>query len=139
MNITNDIKEVEVSIPIHILKDRTLAPLEAISMYLKDARGRTYHQIAELVNRNDRTIWTCYNRGKKKNDKPLKLEQTSEPIPLEVLRDRNLAPLEAVSTFLKETRNLTYHQIAELVNRDDRTIWTCCDRAKKKLGEVVQQ
>lgn len=139
MTITDDIKEIEVSIPISILKDRTLAPLEAISVYLKDARGRTYHQIAELVNRDDRTIWTCYNRGKKKNDKPLKLEQTSESIPLEVLRDRSLAPLEAISKFLKETRNMTYHQIAELVNRDDRTIWTCYNRAKKKLGEVVQR
>ena len=26
----------------------------------------TYHQIGQLINRNDRTIWTVYNRAKKK-------------------------------------------------------------------------
>ena len=55
-----------VEVPSEIFKDRSLSVLEAISVYLKDKIKMTYHEIAVLTNRDDRTIWTCYNRGKKK-------------------------------------------------------------------------
>jgi len=56
----------EVDIPTYIFQDRTLSVLEAISEYLKDSKNLTYHEIAVLLNRDDRTIWTCYNRAKAK-------------------------------------------------------------------------
>jgi hypothetical protein len=56
-----------VAIPSDIFRDRTLAPLESISEYLKDRLGMSFHEIAVLLNRDDRTIWTCYNRAKKKH------------------------------------------------------------------------
>ncbi len=62
-------KEKEISkeaVPLEIFRDRTLAPLEAVSLYLKDKKGMSYHEIAVLLNRNDRTVWTCYNRARKK-------------------------------------------------------------------------
>jgi DNA-directed RNA polymerase specialized sigma24 family protein len=40
--------------------------LESIVAYMKDARGLSYHEIALILNRNDRTIWTVYNRTAKK-------------------------------------------------------------------------
>lgn len=55
-----------ISFPSRIFKDRSISVLEALSEYLKDSRGFTYHEIAVLLNRNDRTIWTCYHRAKKK-------------------------------------------------------------------------
>ena len=57
---------IDIGVPLRIFQNRGLAPLEAISEYLKDEKELTYHQIAELLNRDDRTIWTCYNRAKKK-------------------------------------------------------------------------
>jgi hypothetical protein len=56
-----------VEIPSSVFRDRTLAPLEAITEYLKDHEGMSFHEIAALLNRDDRTIWTCYNRVKKKH------------------------------------------------------------------------
>ena len=56
-----------VAIPSDIFRDRTLAPLESISEYLKDKEGLSFHEIAVMLNRDDRTIWTCYNRAKKKH------------------------------------------------------------------------
>lgn len=53
-------------------------------------------------------------------------------IPVSILKDRSLSALEAISEYLKETLNMNYHEIAVLMNRDDRTIWTVYDRAKKK-------
>ena len=57
-----------ISIPVQVLQDRSISVLEAISYYLKETKNLTYHQIALLLNRNDRTIWTCYQRAKKKKE-----------------------------------------------------------------------
>ncbi len=67
-------KEGQIAIPVTILRDRTLAPLEAVSEYLKDQKGMSYHEIAVLLNRNDRTIWTCYSRAKKKHQAKISSE-----------------------------------------------------------------
>jgi hypothetical protein len=55
----------EITIPTKIFHDRTLSVLEAIVSYLKE-KQMTYHEIAILLNRNDRTIWTVYDRARKK-------------------------------------------------------------------------
>ena len=53
-------------------------------------------------------------------------------IPTDIFQDRTLSVLEALSEYLHESLNMTYHEIAVLLNRDDRTIWTCCNRARIK-------
>ena len=55
-------------------------------------------------------------------------------VPPTIFRDTPLTTFEAVVYFLKTERNLSYHQIAVLLGRDDRNIWTVCNRAKKKLA-----
>jgi len=44
-----------------------LSVLEALTVHLRDDKGMTYAQIGRLLNRNDRTIWTAYQRAKKKS------------------------------------------------------------------------
>ncbi|MBI2128672.1 hypothetical protein HYU07_00385 [Candidatus Woesearchaeota archaeon] len=58
-------------------------------------------------------------------------------IPVSILKDRKLSALEAISEYLKETLNMNYHEIAVLMNRDDRTIWTVYSRAKKKRNTAL--
>ena len=53
----------ELMIPNYILQDRTLSILEAIVEYLFNIKRLSYHEIAVLINRDDRTIWTCYHRA----------------------------------------------------------------------------
>lgn len=55
-----------ISIPSYVFRDRTLKPLEAIVEFLREHQGLTIHQIAKLLNRDDRTIWTVYHRAKVK-------------------------------------------------------------------------
>lgn len=54
------------NIPTSAVRHRDISILEAIVVYLKDIQSLTYHEIAVLINRDDRTIWTCYNRASKK-------------------------------------------------------------------------
>lgn len=56
-------------------------------------------------------------------------------VPLDIFEDRRLSVLEVLVEYLKEKRHLTFHQIAVMINRDDRTVWTCYNRAKKKRGK----
>lgn len=58
-----------LTIPTSIFVDRELSVLEAIAEYLKDVKGMRYSEIAQLLNRDDRTIWTSYNRAKEKRGK----------------------------------------------------------------------
>lgn len=55
-----------IPIPSSIFCDRSLSVLEVLVAYLKDQKHLTFHEIARLLNRDDRTIWTVYTRGKKK-------------------------------------------------------------------------
>lgn len=124
------------AVPSYIFLDRELAPLESISEYLKEEEGLSYHEIAVLVGRDDRTIWTCYNRAKKKRAERPKghlMPVNVVQIPLNIFKNRSLAPLENIAAHLKETAGLSFHEIAVLLNRDDRTIWTCYTRGQKKL------
>ncbi len=43
--------------------------------------------------------------------------------------------MESVVFYMKDSLNMTYHEIALSLNRDDRTIWTVYNRASKKRGE----
>ena len=56
-----------VIVPNKVFKDRTVSVLEALVEYLKD-KGLSYHEIGMMLNRDERTIWTCYNRLQKKRE-----------------------------------------------------------------------
>lgn len=56
-----------IHVPLSILKDRKLGVQEAIVKYLREDAGLNYHRIAVILNRNDRTIWTVYDRIRKKS------------------------------------------------------------------------
>ena len=66
---TGQRKEMILEIPLRILQDRQVAVLEAIVEYLREEKGLTFHRIAVLLNRDDRTIWTAYSRVRKKRNK----------------------------------------------------------------------
>ena len=56
----------EIKIPFSIFSNPKFSIFEAIVWYLKDELSFNYHKIAVLLNRDDRTIWTVYQRAKNK-------------------------------------------------------------------------
>ena len=62
-------KHRAITLPLSIFRDRKLSVLEVITEYLKEKKNMRYSEIAELLNRDDRTIWTSYNRAKEKRKK----------------------------------------------------------------------
>jgi len=53
-------------IPISIFKDARLTPFESIVKYLKETENLTYAEIGRQLARDERNIWTVYQRAKKK-------------------------------------------------------------------------
>lgn len=55
-----------ILIPVSVLRNLNFTLLENIVVYLKEDLRFNYHESAVLLQRDDRTIWTVYNRVKKK-------------------------------------------------------------------------
>ena len=125
----------EVKIPISAFKNDQLSSLETIVKYLRENLLLSFKQIASLTNRNDIALAVSYRNARKKLEAKFVVAEISPySIPVSILQDRNLSVLENIVSYLKDTFGLAYHKIALLLNRDDRTIWTVYQRAKKKKG-----
>ncbi|MBU4284112.1 MAG: hypothetical protein KJ968_03325 [Nanoarchaeota archaeon] len=124
------IKE-QVFFPVSVL-NKKLTILESVVKYLKEEKEFSLRKISEVIGRDERNIWHIYNRTRKKYPKKFVIKKTKFWIPVEIFSDKKLSALEAIVSYLKEEFSLTYHEIALLLKRDDRTVWTVYQRARKK-------
>lgn len=105
-----------------------ISPATALVKYLKDTKNKTYSDIAKELNRNERTIWTLYNKAKKK----LRVEQSKYLIPLQIFENRSLSILENLVSYLTACCKLKPKKIAGLLNKKAPTIYTTINRARAK-------
>ena len=126
--------ETKILVPTTIFCDRSLSFLESLVEYLKEQLKLTYHEIAELTNRDERNIWTLYDRARKKREEkePSAKKAPIVQIPLSVVTDRSVSILEVVVEYLRDKARFTNHQIAVILNRSDKTVSTVYVRTKKK-------
>ena len=103
----------------------------AILKYLKENKGMAYYEIAQLLNRDDRTIWTAYKKAQDKHPQALEVKESEISIPISILNNRDYTILESTVIYLKE-KGLSYAEIAKLLNRDQRNIWTIYAHAMNK-------
>ncbi len=129
-DIINKIEE-ELIIPCSIFS-KNLSPLETVSKYLKENLQLSFQEIAKLINRSQKTIWQAYSFSKKKYPEELVVTDTKYNIPVSELKNRHFSLLELIVSYLKSKFNLSYHQIGQLLQRNERTIWTVYNRAIKK-------
>jgi len=67
-----------IDIPSFVFKDRTLSVLEVMVEYLRDNKKMKLHEIALIINRDDRTVWTVYRRAKLKRKGIIKRSQNEQ-------------------------------------------------------------
>lgn len=53
-------------IPARIFNNKGLSVLESIVVYLKEERSLRFREIGKLIQRNEKTVWTVYKRGREK-------------------------------------------------------------------------
>lgn len=126
------LSEKETLIPVSIFTSK-LSILETIVKYLRE-NNFNFHQIGELIGRDERNVWHIAHTAVKKYPQPFTPEDSQFFIPVSIIHKRKYSALESVTRFLKDEFNLPYHEIATILNRDQRTIWAVYNRSKKKDG-----
>jgi|GEM_PF-2042048 len=110
--------------------------LESVISSLKQKKLRN-KEIAEILNRDERNIWTIYNNAIKKTKwKEEKSDKEKILIPISIF-SKQLGGLEAVVKYMKENLHLRYKEISDLLERDQRTVWTAYHKSREKMPEPI--
>ena len=121
-----------VFIPVSIFSNNALSCLEATVKYLRENEKLSNNETARLLGRAQTSVWITYRNAAKKLAKQFTPLAQDLLIPTEALSS-GLSALESISFYLNQKYAMSYSRIAKLLNRDQRTIWTVCNRARKKL------
>ena len=130
--LDKDGEQAQLKIPVSILRNRKLSSLGLIIKFLREEAGLSNGEVASQLKRSHQVCWTTYNNTKKRLPNRLSFEFSEFDIPVQIFRDMRYSVLESIVVFLKGEFNLSFHEIAILLSRDDRTIWTVYSRAIKK-------
>jgi hypothetical protein len=126
------LEEKETLIPSCVF-NKKLSAFESVVKYMKENKGMANKEIANVLSKSQKSIWQTYNQAAKKYAKRLEIMDSSYHIPVSIFR-KPFTILEAIVKHLKEQAGMNYHEIALLLKRDERTIWTVYDRARKRNG-----
>ena len=124
-------KPVENNIPLSVFSTEKLSTLEIIVKYFKENLNKKYHEIALIVNRNDRTIWSTYSNSLKKFKGPLFVKE-SDIVPVSIFSSRKKSVLESLVVYLKDDLRHSYTKISHLLKKDYQTIYTSYRRGISK-------
>lgn len=116
-----------------------LSPSEALCMFLKDEKKLSFHEIAQELNRDDRSIWTSYHRATQKSRSiPLPHIASSPLITTSLFKDRTFSILEHVVAHLKSQR-MKNKEIAQVLNKSPAVVATVLLRVKKKQEHAQKE
>lgn len=60
------VRKSKIMVDASIFKNKKLTIFETLVKHLKEDVDMTYHEIGVLLDRNERNIWTIYNRVRNK-------------------------------------------------------------------------
>lgn len=124
------------SVPASLFSNRKLGTLEVTVKYLKENLSFNYSQIAKLINRDDRTVWTAYQNAAKKQKEKFLVRKEEYNVPCQAFWEREKGPLESVVIYLKDEMKLSFKDISAMLNRNYRTVWLSYKNGKEK--KIVQ-
>ena len=126
-------------IPISIFNPY-LGALESVVKYMREELLLDYGSIASILGRNKGPIGLTYRRAKKKLK--VRLDKSSkQSIPFDALRankKNDFSVFESLAYYLAKTGH-DWHDIARIMHRHDKTVWTVLDRAKRKLKRNLRE
>ncbi len=121
----------EMQIPLSIFT-RDLTPLHSLVKYLKENLLLSFCDIAPLLKRDQRNIWRIYHDAIKRNSVSFTISDNTRWISLSIFSSDSLSAQECLVYYLKDSLSFSLHDIAKILQRDERTIWTVYHRARKK-------
>ena len=119
-----------VAIPLEIFKQK-LGAAEVLCKYLRENKGMKFSEIAKTLNRDQRTVALNYNKSLRKKKDKIELKE-SRFVPSSTFSDRRLSILESLVYYLRN-KKISNAEIAKMLDKDPRNVWTLHSRAVKKL------
>ncbi len=104
---------------------------ESVVKFLHENKKLDFKEISKITKRTPNNIAVTYNNAKKKYFAEFDADYSLK-IPLGIFSE-DYTCFESICLHLKN--NHTYHEIAEILDRDDRTVWTTYKRALRKKGD----
>ncbi len=129
-------KSEKIMIPIDVFRQE-ISAAESLCKYLKENIGLKLNEIAELLNRDQRTIWNNYNNAVKKKKEKIIIRE-KENIPIEIFSDRRFSILESLVYHLKQ-KGIRNIELSRLINKDPRNIYTLYSRAMLKIRKKTNE
>lgn len=113
-------KEKQITqIPVSLFAGR-LAALEVVVKYLKE-NGLTYAEIAKVLNRDQRTIWTTYSKAIKKQKELFEIQNDDLVVDIRIFSEKK-SPLQLLVKHLL-SKDFNLKQISKMLNRSYKNIW----------------
>jgi len=122
-------RKKNISVPVSVFNN-ACSPLENLVYYLAK-EGLTQKEIAIMLKRSPATIWTTLMNAEKK--RPAQSMEGMQ-ISVSLFADRAFSVLEGLASYIYR-QGVSLHKIAVMLGRDDRTIWTVVDRARRKAAK----
>ncbi len=120
----------EIVIPTSVFCSE-LGILEATVKFLKEELELSFNRISKLINRDQRTIWTCYSKASMKQPKKFHYNTEELCIPVRIFSNRKYSPLMAISLFLA-SKGMRTTTIGRILHRDSKNIWAAVRSARNR-------
>ena len=142
INITDkyDLKDKEIKITLEDKEENyipcsifsiKLGIFEAIVKFFHENKSLSFKQISKVLDRTPNNIAVTYKKAKIKYPQPFTKLDFSVKVPFKIF-SKKFTCFESICLYLKDKLDYSYHKIAVLLNRNDRTIWTVYNRARLK-------
>ena len=118
-------------IPISIFS-KNLSPFESLVKFLVEEYELSYASIGKKFGKSRQSVWTTYNRAIKKHSLKFTAHNYDIVLPLDIFENTPYTIFEIVVSYLKEKYSLRNIEIAKLLHKDTKTIWTVYNRYKNK-------
>lgn len=112
--------------------NKKLSAFETVVKYLVENSELNYSEIGRELKKDRQVIWTTYKRSQKKHRKRFVKIFSKIKIPMSELCSEKASISELVVAYLKDILKMRNTEIAEIIKRDPRTVWTLYMRYKKK-------
>lgn len=122
----------ELKIPLSIFSNPDLGILESVVKFLKENQSMSFKEIANALNRDQRTIWTSYHIASRKLKAKFSRIEGQMAVPAYMFSERALGPLEALVIYLRDHEKLRFTRISSLIRRNYRSVWLSYNHGIKK-------
>lgn len=100
-----------------------LGALESIVVYLRELHQLSYVNIGKKLSRSAAVIGVVYRTARKKYQQPLSVT-SAVAVPVAIFADRSVSMQRHLVRYLHDQRKMQFCDIARLIHRNPRTVWT---------------